>query len=189
MTHPPLTDAERARMADDWSDAAVERWAREMVERHGEDVALSHAAKYREACYPGTPGEAFWSRVRVMILAPPKSSEPRHEGVALTTGVGACVQPSTRGADVSPYRLASSASERSWEGAVGNAGSAVGLRAAVCRPPSTDSADVAPSPIEVEPASSARRGAVWFTDRGLAVEPLPPKPIAPAAEPEQGRLF
>lgn len=69
--YPPLTDAERARMVDDYSDAAVERWAQEMKAREHPQDAVERAQQYRTGHHDGTPGAAFWSRVIARLLCLP----------------------------------------------------------------------------------------------------------------------
>lgn len=65
---PPLTEEQRARLADDWSDAAIERWTEQLRTTWGVTVGVKRAQEYRSMYGDGTPGAAFWSRVIARLL-------------------------------------------------------------------------------------------------------------------------
>lgn len=109
--HPPITPSQRAAMAAalDYSDAAVARWAGDLVERWGEEKAVENARFYREMYHPGTEGAKFWSRVLVRLLA------PVHVGVDLAPGPDVTVETHiVRDEEGAPVRLEFTQKTTDW---------------------------------------------------------------------------
>jgi hypothetical protein len=101
---PPITDAERARMTTDYSDAGVQRVAEQMraLDSQHELTAVERAKEYRAACRNDPKEVAYWSRIIVELLAPPRptvdaNASDMHEPPALAPeGTAAAPPPRAR---------------------------------------------------------------------------------------------